>query len=131
MNPYMMNMYNPYMMGMGGMYNPYMMMGMGPQNLEQYRNMQKLSTEMMTKQINFMGQINPFFNTSQNQRLGFQKDIMNYQSDLSSIYSPYSKENIGATKGLMNATMDYQQSMMMNPMMMNPFAFGMGCPTVI
>jgi len=139
----MMNMYNPYMMGMGVAYNPYMMgMGMYPQTLEQYKNMQTVSSEMTGNQISFMGKINPFFSTSRNERMGFQRSMSDYQADLVDIYSPYSKGNIQNTKELMNMSMDYQQSMMQNsifanPMMMmmnpmmNPFGFGMGCPTVI
>lgn len=130
-NPVMNNMYNPYSMGMSGMYgmyNPYMMMG--PQNMQQYKNMQKLSAEMTTKQVNFMGKVNPFFGTK-DKIFDFQKQMVNYQSNLSNIYSPYANQNIASTKQMMNTSLDYQQQMLTNSMYMNPFSLGMGCPMMI
>ena len=119
-NPYM-SMGNPYMMG--GM-NPYMMM-MPPQNMEQFENKQKLTTDLQMKQINFMGKINPFLSTSKNTRMDMSKSLFNYQAGFSDAYNPYSKGNLNATKNMMNTASDYQMNMMMNP-----FAMGYGCPVM-
>lgn len=122
-DPYMMGGMNPYM-GMGGM-NPYMMMAMPPQNMEQFKNKQKLTTDIQMKQINFMGKVNPFLSTDKNTRMDMTKSMFNYQADMSDIYNPYSKGNLDVTKNMMNTSSDYQMKMMMNP-----FAMGYGNPVM-
>lgn len=106
-----------------GMCDPYMMgMGMYPQNLQQYKNMQGLSNDLRVSQVNFMGKVNPFFSVSKDDRLSFLKGFGNRQAEMSSIFSPYSDQNIGRTRQMMTSMNDCQMSMMMA----NPFALGCG-----
>jgi len=107
-NPY--SMYGMYGMGM---------YAMGPQNLQQYKNMQSVTNDVRTSQLSFAGKINPFLSGYNNgERTGFLKSLSGAQADATSVFSPYSNQNISQTKGFMNNMLAMQQNMMMNPFSM-------------
>lgn len=127
----MMGAFSPYSMyGMGGMYgmgNMYGMYGMGmmgmmPQTLAQYRNMQGLTKDVTTQQVSMMSQMNPIFGYNGEERTGFLKSLTGVGAQASSIFSPYSDENIGTTKQFAGNMAQMQMAMMMNPFAMG----GMG-----
>ena len=108
-DPY--SMYGMYGMGMMGM--------MGPQNLQQYKNMQNVTTDLRSNQVSWMSQINPIFGGFNNgQRTGFLKSMGNLQADATSVFSPYSNQNICNTKQMMNGMAQMQMQMMVNPFAM-------------
>lgn len=113
------DIYNPYSMyGMSGMGYGMGMCGMGmvPQNLEQYRNMRKVTSDIYTDQISFAGKINPFLGGfSNSERTNTIKAVSNYSADMRNIFSPYSKENLGATKDYMSNISQLQMQMMASP----------------
>lgn len=113
------DVYSPYSMyGMGygmGMYG----MMMPPQNLEQYRNMQKVTTDLFANQASFAGKVNPLFSGFNNsERTNFSKSLNDYSVNSAKMFSPYSNENIDQTKDSMNAISQLQMQMMVNPFAM-------------
>lgn len=110
------DMYSPYSMyGAYGMYG----MGMVPQNLEQYRNMQKVTTDLYANQASFAGKINPLFGSFNNsERTDFLKSYNNYSVDAVKMFSPYSNENVGQTRDSLGAMSQLQMQMAVNPFAM-------------
>lgn len=111
--------FSPYSM-YGGMYGMGMMgYGMGPQTLEQYRNMRTMTSDLQANQVSFMGRINPIFGLNQNNsRSEFLKSLGASRAEMSSVFSPYSSKNIGQTREMMSSMAQLQAQMMINPFSM-------------
>lgn len=100
---------NMYGMGMMGY-------GMGPQTLEQYRNMRTLTGDLQANQVSFMGRINPIFGINQNgKRSEFLKALGASRAEMSNVFSPYSSRNIGQTKEMMSSMAQLQAQMALSP----------------